>query len=90
MSKIEKLRDEFHTKQDAVLAAFVRVQFAITNAHGNQWDSLSIQALEEASNNFSTTVLMASRACASVVLAIAGPNIRPTGPSPAELTSAQE
>jgi hypothetical protein len=90
MSKIEILRDEFQIKQDAVLAAFARVQFAITNAHSNQWDSISLQALEEASSNFSTTVLMTSRACSSIVLAMAGTNIRPTGPSPAELTAAQE
>lgn len=86
MSKIEILRDEFQTKQDAVLSAFTKVQFATANAHNSQWDSVSIKALEEAASNFSTTVFMAARACASIVVAMASSDLPPHGPSPAELT----
>ena len=90
MSKIDILRDEFHAKQDAALAAFAKVQFATATAFNNQWDSVSIKALEEAASNFSTTVFMASRACASIVVAMASVDMPPTGPSPAELTAIQE
>lgn len=87
MSKIEILRTEFHARQDAVLAAFAKVQFATAHAHNSQWDSVSIKALEEAANNFSTTVSLTARSNATIVVAMASVDMPPTGPSPAELTS---